>query len=118
MIRVLVFITVLFSTNAIAENKIESWECQEKSYGNWSKILVQATVGSDRVSGKIHVAGIIHDATFEVNGFNRRWNFDLSDDNTYDFAFIIKPNGDASYYDFSTEKQTKPSLFLYCRETK
>jgi len=118
MKRIFVIITFFLSLNSYAEKAAEVWQCQEKDYGDWSNILVSATVNEDRESGKIFVAGVVQEADFQVKGFNRRWNFGLSEDNTYDFAFIIKPNGDASYYDFSAEKQTKPSMFLFCRETK
>ncbi len=118
MKRLFVLITFLFSLNVYAEKTIEVWQCQEYEYGNWSNILVNATVNEGRESGEIFVSGVIHESTFEVDGFNRRWNFVLSEEGTYDFAFIMNPNGNASYYDFSLNKSTKPSMFLYCRETK
>ena len=38
------FITLLFafSHSAFSSEAIETWECQEESYGKWTNILVQA----------------------------------------------------------------------------
>ncbi len=112
------FITLLFvfSHSAFSSEVIETWECQESSYGNWADILVQAQVIKDRTEGEIHVAGIIHSTEFQINGFNRRWDFGLSDEGAYKFAFVIKPNGNASYYDFSLKSQSGPSMILHCRQ--
>jgi len=113
-----VVITLLFSINVYAEKSAEVWQCQESKYGNWSNILVNATVNKDRQSGKIFVAGVIQEASFKINGFNRRWDFGLSEDNTYNYAFIIEPNGVATYYDFGKKQSTKPSMLLHCRMTE
>ncbi len=118
MKHIFLIITFIFSVNVYAEKSAEVWQCQESEYGNWSNILVNATVNADRSSGKIFVAGVVHESSFKVNGFNRRWNFGLDEDNTYDYAFIIEPNGAATYYDFGKKKSTKPSMVLHCRLTK
>lgn len=40
------FITLLFvfSHSAISSEVIETWECQENSYGKWKNILVKAKI--------------------------------------------------------------------------
>lgn len=94
---------------------IETWTCTER-YG--SEILAVASVNAGRESGQIKVAGVVHEARFQTKGFERRWDFGLSDDFTYHYAFVVEPNGDASYYDFSSSKKVeivKPSIFMKCK---
>ena len=112
----LIIILILFSFNVAAKN-IETWKCSER-YDSSKKTLVKATVKKGRTEGTINVAGVSHNALFEVAGFNRRWDFGLTEKSTYNYAFIIKPNGDASYYDFSMKKNTKPSMRMECRKSK
>ena len=108
---------LLFFSSFANADPIEIWECKE-TYGSWDKILVRAVVEKGRKIGTVEVAGVKHNSGFAVKGFNRRWDFGLADDLTYNFAFIIQPNGDASYYDFSTESKAKPSIFMKCRQSK
>jgi len=97
-------------------NPVEKWECKDRfDYDGWKSILVTATVNSDREHGTIAVSGATHDATFQVAGFNRRWNFGRKGD-AYLYAFVIEPNGDAAYYDFSMESRTKASILMKCRQ--
>ena len=63
---------------------VEIWECRVGA-GDLGNILVIAEVEEGRKRGKIKVAGIEHTAKFAVKGFDRRWDFVLDDDNTYDY---------------------------------
>ena len=104
--------------SAVAHGKpIEIWQCQQNSYDNWSNILVVATVEEGRNSGEITVAGVTHTASFEVEGFDRRWDFGTKD-NPVRFAFVIKPNGDAHYFDFRDGTTAKSSNFMFCRQRR
>ncbi|MEJ1296367.1 MAG: hypothetical protein RPU52_16165 [Candidatus Sedimenticola sp. (ex Thyasira tokunagai)] len=94
---------------------IEEWECKDWT-GNWNNIIVRAFVNEGRLSGRIEVAGVGHKTEYAVNGFNRRWDFGLAEDQTYNYAFIVEPNGNASYYDFTRESKAKASMHLKCRE--
>jgi hypothetical protein len=116
MKKLFITLLLLISHPAFSSEVTETWECQENSYGNWKTILVQAQVLKGRTEGKIHVAGVTHSTAFEVQGFNRRWDFGLSHEGTYKFAFLVKPNGTASYYDFSLESKSEPSMILHCRQ--
>ncbi|WP_435106393.1 hypothetical protein [Arhodomonas sp. AD133] len=111
----LVFVGSLLVSAAAVSEPVEVWECKDK-YGRWDDILVEAHVDQDRRGGSISVAGVTHPAQFEVAGFDRRWDFGLDSDSTFKYAFIIKPNGDASYYDFSSGDKAKPSNFMKCRQ--
>lgn len=101
----------------MAQQIIEEWECADGGIiPDWNKILVIARVFEDRQSGNIDVANITHEAQYQVAGFERRWDFVLDDDWSYDYAFVIQPDGDALYYDFSSESSAKPSMFMTCRQ--
>jgi hypothetical protein len=94
---------------------IEIWECKE-AYGSWDKILVLATIEDGRQYGEVLVAGVTHKSQFQIQGFDRRWDFGLAKDGNLKYAFVIAPNGSASYYDFNLSKETKPSMLMHCRE--
>ena len=78
----------------------ETFKCKSGTYWDSSKVVVIATINKDGVSGTIKVAGVTHQAKYHVEGFDRRWNFGLQDDLTFDFAFVMEPSGLARYYDF------------------
>ena len=97
---------------------IETWECKD-TIGSWQNVLVVASVDEGRESGKIKVAGVTHYTRFKIKGFTRRWDFDLSDDQTYNYTFTIEPNGLGRYFDFGSVKageKTGPSMVMECRE--
>ena len=102
--------------SAIAQAKpIEVWECQQTPYGDWDKILVVASVEEGRKVGTIAVAGVTHEAKFHVTGFDRRWDFGL-ENSSYRYAFVVRPNGQAAYYDFAEGKSATPSNTMMCRQ--
>ena len=113
-------ILLCLSNPLMGETIVEAWECAEINDGlllpNWNNILVKATVLEGRENGKIEVAGIIQEAAFAVAGFNRRWDFGLSPNGTYGYAFVMEPNGFASYIAFGKEESAKPSMFMSCRQ--
>lgn len=80
----------------------ETFKCKSGTYWDSSKIVVIATINEDGESGTIKVAGVTYQARYKVKGFDRRWDFGLQDDGTFDYAFILKPGGNATYYDFSS----------------
>jgi hypothetical protein len=121
--RIAIFSVILLSflsvSPATSSEIIETWICQEYPYGNWSNILVTAKVNKGRNDGVIEVAGVQHKSKFAIKGFERRWDFVPDNDFAYNYAFVIKPNGAATYYDFSGSKSgdlIKPSIVLYCKQ--
>ena len=69
-----------------------------------------------RGTGKIAVAGVIHETHFEIEGISRRWdwNFDEEENATLD-TFVIKGDGWGAYYDFRGVKgSTTPSELMEC----
>jgi len=105
------------SASAMAQAKpVEKWECKEFLADGWKTVLVTTTVDSGRASGTITVAGVTWYTAFEVQGFNRRWDFGPKDHRTR-YAFVIKPDGTGLYYDFETETRlTKASIVMECRQ--
>lgn len=111
---------VLLSTSAIAHaSPVEAWECVDGIDTSSESILVTATVESGRKNGNISVAGVTHAAVFEVAGFDRRWDFGLLANHRFRYAFIIRPNGDATYFEFGEEGKAKgkASNFMKCRQS-
>jgi hypothetical protein len=107
----ILFISILFSTAPIAAKVVETWECTE-AYE--TKVLVKARIFEGRKYGRIEVAGTEYSSKYQVQGFNRRWDFDPRDDE-FKYALIIKPNGDGLYYEFLEEGgSVSPSMRLKC----
>ena len=113
----LIIAVVLIASVAKAQaSPVEIWKCKDwRKSASWSKTLVTASIDAGRKKGKITVSGITHTANYRVSGFNRRWDFGLQEDG-FQYSFIIKPNGNAAYYDFSGKNEAKPSNIFKCRK--
>lgn len=97
---------------------VEVWECTDV-FGSWSDVLAVASIFEGRNLGKIQVAGTTHITQYSVDGFDRRWDFGLQKDETFQYSFIVSPNGSASYYDFRNESgSVNPSIYMECRPRK
>lgn len=99
---------------------VEKWICKSVNSYEWNTI-VEAEVNSGRESGSIKVAGIVHEAQFEIRGFDRRWDFALQNDGTFDYTFVLQPDGSGAYYNFSRAKPDElvnPSQALKCKQQK
>ena len=120
IIFVLVAIVTLgVQAQEIKDSTTEIWRCFERTDFSNATVLVEltrVTIDNEKFGvGEVSVAGITYPAIFEVAGLNRRWNFGL--DELWDYSFIIEPNGDGAYYDFSNVEDgdtTKPSQFFAC----
>lgn len=111
-------LVLVVASAAVHAKTIETWECKEYYAQNWTNILVTAYIEEGRQTGSISVAGVIQGSSFHIAGFDRRWDFGLLADGTYQYSFFIQPNGDAQYYDFSNQSKAKPSNFMRCRQIK
>ena len=103
----------------------ETWECYDRVARDRSDPLVvldgSLRMDSDNPNvgpGTVQLLGLVeHDARFGIVGLNRRWDFSVDEEGTYDFAIVIEPNGDGSYYDFSvvpTGERTGPIQLYSC----
>lgn len=112
----LFFLLIMFLTPFSYCQVIETWECKELRDKIWNVVVI-AQVLNQNNAGLIRVAGIIHSAHFHVKGFNRRWDFGATIDGFFDYAFVIKPNGEASYYEFEgvyPGQEIEPTHKLHC----
>ena len=105
----------------------ETWECFDRFArdGAGPLVMLDGLLRMDNAipnigPGTVRLVGLIeHEAQFRIDGLNRRWNFG-DEDTAYDFAIVIEPNGDGSYYDFSgvaVGESTSPSQLYSCERT-
>ena len=104
-------LTPAFAFGGEGAQVTERWACYDRFEGG-GDVLVRLTRQGD--SGQVTVAGMTQFAMFQVAGFDRRWDFGIDEDDTFDYAFIISPNGDGRYLDFTSES-VKPSQYYDCR---
>lgn len=123
--RLMLYLILLCLANtAVAQQVVEVWECTtlsstSKLFIDWNNILVTSKIFEGREEGSIDVAGTTHRTIYRVEGFNRRWDFELADDFTYNYAFIISPDGYGKYFDFrnsETGESASPSMLMTCRQ--
>ena len=96
----------------------QTFQCQAGTH-SWQngRIVVVAAIDESGNTGTIQVAGVTHETRYGVDDFDRRWDFQLNNEGTYDFAFKIGPDGGAKYYDFtlaSPDGSAKPAQFFHC----
>jgi len=111
-------ILVSFASAEALGYPVELWECRDSRSEDWSSILAYAAVDEGKEKGVIEAFGEKHFTDFITRGNQRRWDYGLNSDNNFDYAFMIEPNGDAKYYDFTHISEAIPSLILKCRKIK
>lgn len=105
--RYVALILILILTAGTAN--AETFKCQAGPFGSsGDKVVVTATINEDGETGTIKVAGVTHQAKYHVEGFDRRWDFELQEDGTFDYALVLKVSGVATYYDFSSAEAGEP----------
>ena len=82
---------------AISQEALETWRCSDFSPFQ-DEVLVVAIIHEGRSAGSIRVAGTTYTTAFSTQGFDRRWDWKNSG---VEYAFVIRPNGGAAYFDFS-----------------
>ena len=112
---------LVFFGEALGEGElrpvIETWLCSPGTYFSATNIVVTAKVLDGRKTGVIDVAGVTHEASFQVAGFNRRWNFGgATKDGLFSYAFLIWPSGDAGYFDFTLKTQGEAQQMFFCKQ--
>lgn len=95
---------------------LETWRCFGGT--DLSRTNVLLTLSRLEHGGEVSVAGTTYSTQFEVRGLDRRWDFGLDDDGTFDYMFRIEPDGTGLYYDFSrsTDGTAKPSQRFRCEQ--
>lgn len=94
----------------------ETWSCADR-FDSPRKELVRLTAYREFAFGVVVVSGISQFAQYQVQGFNRRWDFGaLKESGSLPFAFLIEPNGDGAYYDFSGAAEAKADQLYKCKQ--
>ena len=131
-LRASIFLAAIIAVQAIAQDTepdissevIETWSCYDVvDYSKKSPLVVLSRhkfTNNDTQEtielGEVEVAAVNYGSLFRVTGFDRRWDFGPEDRPT-SFAFIIKPNGDGLYYDFTdSDEGVSPSQFFKCEK--
>ena len=98
--------------------KTELWECGGHIRGCRASSLdcVILTANLDAGTGEVKFGGIREDTSFRVDGLDRRWDWCLESDGTYDCAFVVSVSGSGAYYNFrsSADGTAKPSDLFRC----
>ncbi len=110
-----IILLIVYSQSVFAG---ETWICTEISFS--TEVLVKATINDDVISGTITVAGKTHKAKYQVEGFDRRWDFgSILPNGLYNYSFVIEPNGKTYYYDFKyVDKKgvANSAMTFHCKE--
>jgi len=91
----------------------EVWTCVETTTAT---VLVIARVMKGRKKGLIGVAGKIYPADFKLVSADRFWLFGDVTRGLHQYAFVIKPDGEAFYYIAAGENNTRPRLTFRCTD--
>ena len=71
-------------------------------------------------TGTVSLAGTVERTEFRIQGIERRWDWCLADDGTFECAFIVTPDGRARYVSFAGSapdsdgtKRAKPTSLAF-----
>ena len=91
---------LIFTGDVLAEEyKKVIWSCK-KPYGKEN--ILWLVEWKDKSYIKVFDDRI--QATYQMDGLEKRWNWGLDDKFTYNYTITLSPDRYASYYDFSTSK--------------
>lgn len=93
---------------------IERWECCPPILGCLGQRPVTLTTDLHNSTGTVVFADVAKDTKFGVKGLQRRWDWCLGPDGSYECAFVITADGGGQYTDFGGKDQASPSQFFEC----
>ncbi len=95
--------------------KTELWECGDYIRGCRASSLdcVILTANLDAGTGEVKFGGIREDTSFRVDGLDRRWNWCLESDGTYDCAFVVSVSGSGAYPEYLKQGVAKQGRRCY-----
>lgn len=117
---------ILNETDTIIETDfggLTTWKC--KDFIDGGRTLVE--VGIFNAQYMEGIGFILFDGgnkgeetRYKRSGLNHRWDWDLAkSDNSYNYSFVIKPDGTGLFYDFSSAKSgetIKANDVFVCRQ--
>ena len=105
-----------------ADERIERWGCGDYFDGCFFRCPVTLVADLQAGTGSVKMAGVTTPTQFEIQGIDRRWDWCLADDFSYDCAFKISPDGGGKYFNFRAAMpdedgvtRVKPSDLFKCR---
>ena len=96
---------------------VERWICGDyfDDCGLFSTDCVTLTANLRDGTGEVKFSGFVERTEFRIDGIERRWNWCMADDYSYNCAFIISVDGTGSYYNFrGTYGTAKPRDIFKC----
>ena len=97
---------------------IEHWKCGDyfDGCGFLATNCVTLTANLNNDTGEVEFGEIVEPTRFEVQGIERRWDWCLNADGSYDCAFVISVDGRGHYYNFrgSDDGKAKPRDLFKC----
>lgn len=98
--------------------RLEQWRCGDyfDGCGLFDTDCVTLTANLDNGTGEVKFGEIIEPTRFEIQGIERRWDWCMSADLSYDCAFSISVDGTGRYYNFrgSDDGTAKPRDVFKC----
>lgn len=95
----LLFMAVSLASVAEDASKKKIWSC---SVMYTSENVLWLVEWGDKSYVKVFDERI--PAEYRMKGLDKRWNWGLNSNNTFDYAITMSPDKNASYYDFSASK--------------
>jgi len=92
---------------------VDQWNCNQIIDHNKDN-LVKAYIYRGKKNGSIVIDDANYTTPFSIKGFDKRWDFDLNENSSYNYSFVISLDGIGSYYDFSMDLKTKPKMIMNC----
>ena len=97
---------------------LERWKCGDyiDGCGFFAPDCVTLTANLHNGTGEVKFSDFVERTRFEVHGIERRWDWCLADDFSYECAFVISVDGTGRYYNFrgSDNGLAKPTDFFKC----
>lgn len=80
----------------------ERWICGDFYDGCtiFSTDCVKLTANLNNGTGEVRFSGFSERTEFRIDGIERRWNWCIADDYSYNCSFIISIDGTGKYYNF------------------
>ena len=81
---------------------VERWICGDFYDGCtiFSTDCVKLTANLNNGTGEVNFSRFSERTEFRIDGIERRWNWCMADDYSYNCAFIISVDGTGKYYNF------------------
>ena len=104
----------LASTFGSGEQQTETWHCFKLF--DRHKAMPLFTLIRMGIVGEVAVAGTAHMEQFQVDGLDRRWDWNC-DEKMCRYSFSISPDGTGRFYDFSVsdDGRAKPRQVFECQ---